>query len=82
MRMRFQIQLEKAPFPIFVTESGMITDISPVQYENAQSPISVIPSGIITEVKFFRIVYASYSAAFTAKKYSVFSGFIFAIASY
>ena len=33
-----------------VTESGMVTDLSPLQLENAQSPMYVTELGMVTEV--------------------------------
>jgi hypothetical protein len=45
------LQLEKAPSPIDVTPSGIVTDVKLLQPEKAPSPIDVTPSGIVTDVK-------------------------------
>ena len=36
--------------PIFVTPSGMMTEVRPVQPENAELPMLVTLSGIVTDV--------------------------------
>ena len=41
----------KAEIPISVTDSGIVTEVKPVQSEKAYSPILVTDSGITIEVK-------------------------------
>ena len=45
------MQLAKAFYPILVTESGIVTLVSPLQPENVLDPILVAESGIITFVR-------------------------------
>ena len=44
-------QLENALPPMFVTLSGIVTEVKPVQPENAKLPMLATLSGIVTEVK-------------------------------
>ena len=37
---------------MFVTESGIFTDVRLVQFSNAQSPILVTESGIVIDISF------------------------------
>ena len=45
------LHLEKAAFPILVTEFGIVTDVRPLQPEKAAPSILVTEFGIVTDVK-------------------------------
>ena len=46
------------PSPISVTESGIVTDVNPVQYSNALFPIVVTELGMVIDVKLLHPSYA------------------------
>ena len=41
----------KAPLPIEVMDSGIVTEVKPVQPSKALLPIEVAETGMVTEVK-------------------------------
>ena len=50
-------QLEKALFPILVTELGIVIDVKPLQAKKAQLPILVTELGIVIDVKPVQLMY-------------------------
>ena len=46
-----ELQPEKAPSPMLVTESGIVTELSTMQPEKAELPMLVTESVIVTEVR-------------------------------
>ena len=45
------VQPKKAPFPILVTELGIVIDVKPLHSEKALFPILFTELGIVTDVK-------------------------------
>ena len=58
-------QLEKAEFPILVTELGIVTDVKLWQSKKAASPILVTELGIVTDVKPLQLEKADPSISLT-----------------
>jgi hypothetical protein len=52
------LQPSNAPLPMLVTESGIVTFVSPLQYQNAEDPMLVTESGIVTLVSPLQLVNA------------------------